>query len=821
MQAIFSSDRNKLLIKTGFIVFIFVILLILPGSRNSVDSGFEYLYSLSAGQPKPDTNIVIITISPEDINRIGPWPIKRSYYALLLNSLSQYGVKAAGLEVFLSSRLTTQAIYDNLLTREINNAGNVVLSSVAGGINRVNNKFTTDSLSHSTPKLINDKIKSGHINFIDDEGIIIPLKISGLQKTEQAFSFVLSGRQVDYPDDAVIILNMFTSWKNFKKYTLLEYFNLAQQKDSSLLSLKDKIVLTGINDPQIAPMFESYLEKDIPGVALHAFALDNLLNFRSYRTGVLFISKFIFLAFVLFILLIHHKIKWGSFFFYFLSFTAFVFITFVLFKFFHLQLSYSSFIIPLFGLIAANSIIYTIEKKQQLKVVLDESTALKNLLEQKGIQLRRLEKELNVSPGESTGLLIDRIKLLKNEIDKIKKDEKDSITFTASVENEIKEFEGIIYRSGVMENVVDMVKKSAPENANILIVGDSGTGKELVANAIHTLSKRKDKNFITVNCGALSETLLESELFGHVKGAFTGASTDKTGRFQAADKGTIFLDEIAETSENFQVKLLRVVQSGNFERVGSSKTEHADVRIVAATNKNLEEAVKERKFREDLYYRLNVIKIELPPLRERRDDIIVLAEYFLSKEDSEMKLSAASADALLNYEWRGNIRELEAVIKRAAIFSRSSGKNLIQLIDFPDDIVKGSKFSFDDLVIESLRDKKFSHSSITETAKELGNVSRTLVSENFRGVVLKTYVENNFEKETTISKIAASDDPVILKKVEAKLHTFISNIENDVARSGLHDFTQVKIEFASKYKNLPQRFHIYLDETIRKLITNT
>jgi DNA-binding NtrC family response regulator len=291
---------------------------------------------------------------------------------------------------------------------------------------------------------------------------------------------------------------------------------------------------------------------------------------------------------------------------------------------------------------------------------------------------------------------------------------------------------------------------------------------------------------------------------------------DKIGRFEAANNGTIFLDEIAETSENFQVKLLRVIQSGDFEKVGSSKSQHTNVRIIAATNKKLLHEVKAGKFREDLYYRLNVIKIELPPLRERREDIETLAVYFLNNEEKEMKLSEAALEALNKYEWKGNVRELEAVIKRAVIFARSSGRKLIQLADLPEEIVKDSKFNFDDIVIESLRSKGFSRSSIIETAKELGNVSRTIVSENFRGYSLKAFVESNFDLNVACKVIANSDEEEIIAKAKNKLNLFLKNIENDIADLNVKDFENVKSALNSKYKNLPHKFHYYLDEIIKR-----
>src|SRR5690606_17043156 len=341
---------------------------------------------------------------------------------------------------------------------------------------------------------------------------------------------------------------------------------------------RSKIVLIGASDPQIAPIFKSYFEDDIPGVALHAFALDNILNYRSFNTSTLLPSKIIFILFVVFIMFIQHKMKWGSVFFYFIIFTLFVFVTFVMFKFFHTQLSYSSFILPLAVLIVTDFIISFADKKNQLKISMDEGLALRNTLIKKENELKLLENELNMKQGDNQPL-IDKVRALKDQIEKLRKDEDDSEPAIINASAEIKRFEGIVYKSKMMDSIVDLIKKVAPEDATILILGESGTGKELAARAIHLNSRRKNENFITVNCGAISETLLESELFGHVKGAFTGASADKIGRFQAADKGTIFLDEIAETSENFQVKLLRVIQSGDFEKVGSSKTEHVDVRI--------------------------------------------------------------------------------------------------------------------------------------------------------------------------------------------------------------------------------------------------
>ncbi len=224
--------------------------------------------------------------------------------------------------------------------------------------------------------------------------------------------------------------------------------------------------------------------------------------------------------------------------------------------------------------------------------------------------------------------------------------------------------------------VIEKIKKIAPLKTTVLILGESGTGKELLARAIHYLSPRAKEPFIAINCAAIPKDLIESEIFGHEKGAFTGASDFKQGRFELADRGTIFLDEIGDMEKPLQAKLLRVLQESEFERIGGTKTIKIDVRILAASNKDLEKEVLNGNFREDLFYRLNVFPIKIPPLRERKEDIIPLAEYFLnlfSKEINKpnMSLSSDAKEMLLNYEWKGNIRELRNVIERAVILCES------------------------------------------------------------------------------------------------------------------------------------------------------
>ncbi|MBM4172311.1 MAG: PAS domain-containing protein [Ignavibacteria bacterium] len=255
------------------------------------------------------------------------------------------------------------------------------------------------------------------------------------------------------------------------------------------------------------------------------------------------------------------------------------------------------------------------------------------------------------------------------------------------------QFQGMIGHSKQMQDIFDLIEEIADSNAPVFIHGESGTGKELIANAIQKTSIRKDKPYLKINCSVFPSNLLASELFGHIKGAFTDAIKDRIGRFEIADKGTIFLDEVAEMPLQMQIQLLRVLQEGTFERVGESLTRFTDVRVIAATNVEIKDALKKGKFREDLFYRLNVIPIYLPPLREHKNDIIPLVKHFLAKFSIYYKkeineIEEHALDLLLKYSWPGNIRELENVIEYA--FVRTNKSTVIEISKLPPSLTEFS-----------------------------------------------------------------------------------------------------------------------------------
>ncbi len=376
---------------------------------------------------------------------------------------------------------------------------------------------------------------------------------------------------------------------------------------------------------------------------------------------------------------------------------------------------------------------------EELNIIFTDEE-IKNFEEIKEV-LARYPYTLFVKIGEDEGEIFD-FKIEDNEIKEI----------VSKVKKIIKEFEndkssvyttyliklfsrlGIIGRSSGMLEVYKLVDKVAELSLTVLLLGESGTGKELFAKAIHRLSRRREKPFVAINCGAIPENLLEDELFGHVKGAFTGAISDKPGKFEVANGGTLFLDEISTMTPALQVKLLRVLQEKEVERIGENKVRKVDVRVIAATNENLESLIKKGEFREDLYFRLNVFPIKIPPLRERREDIPILATYilrtFCNEEGiGEKRFSLTALRILEAYDYPGNVRELENIVKRSAVMAVK--RDVILPEDLPEEV---KKVKLDDTSKELI---------LNEEASSLTGYVQTIEKK----LILQTLEKTNWNKK--------------------------------------------------------------------------
>lgn len=750
---------------------------------------------------KPDTNIVLMTIGDEEINELG-WPLKRSYYALLLNKLQEYAPKVVGFEIFFSDINALQTIYNELLLSEIRKADNIVLSSIGVNVYPNGELFAVDSVLKSFSGYDLAGIHTGHLNVIEDKALIIPERLTDLNSSilERSFSNAVVSSYLNKIPVSVSgrSVNFLYELSEFKQISFLQFLRGTEDERRQFGFLKDKIVIVGVISQQIARSFRLG-DFIIPGLALHAFAIDNYLHSRFLNTSLYTILP-ILLLLLLFALQI--PIKQNS----------ILFCVGILF-FSGLVVAASLFNFHFdFVLFAAPALTYLLLKSFGLKI---KAGIVKSFSLVQGES-----KEVDINESRNMDLRSDS-RIEEGESAQTEAEGDFSDDDNLSIEYPVmKEYRGILYSDQKMEKMTGLIKQIASENATVLIVGESGTGKELVARAIHNDSKRAENPFIAVNCAALSESLLESELFGHVKGAFTGALSEKKGRFELADSGTIFLDEIGETNENFQVKLLRVLQSGEFERVGSGVSVKCNVRVIAATNKDPEKLVALKKFREDLYYRLNVFRINVPPLRERKNDIAGLAKYIAEREAPGIQFSDYVLKTLLENDWKGNIRELESVIKSAVIMAKFDEADRILIKHLPESLRKNLKSELGYEILMLLRKKKFSYSAINETAMELGNLSRLKVAENFRGICLKTFVNNSMNPVLTVSELAASDDREIIENVTAKLNTYLDNIKQDVKAAGVENFTECRDLLNSKYKNLPKKYHQFLDIVIKYYLKN-
>ncbi|UCE07762.1 MAG: sigma-54-dependent Fis family transcriptional regulator, partial [bacterium] len=449
-----------------------------------------------------------------------------------------------------------------------------------------------------------------------------------------------------------------------------------------------------------------------------------------------------------------------------------------------------------------------ITKEAQLKEAKSKLAEMQN----------QLKQEVTVS--EQTQRLAEE---RKNAILTLEKELRDLQAYSVREDQPPKiHFAEIVHaNTSKMADVLELVAKVSSDDIPVLILGETGTGKEMIARAIHQTSKRRNTPFVAINCGALPETLLDSELFGHEKGSFTGAQSRRRGRFELANGGTIFLDEITETTQAFQARLLRVLQDGTFERVGGEQTIKVDVRLIAATNKDLQTEMEEERFRSDLFYRLNGFPITLPPLRERMADIPLLAVHFLKKHGYHLvsAFSGRAMEILQIHHWPGNVRELENIVRRAAIMAQSEERDIIKENDLPEELsLQQTQTVYKPLelqILDMLRLVKFSRSAISQTAEALGNRDRGTITEYFRGICFEHLVKADFNIEDAAKDIAATTDEQIIKKVQAKINEYLSNLRTlSISPDETMDNEE---KLPSPFKGLPKKYHPFLKQVIEYL----
>ncbi len=861
-------DFTSIVFCAGLAIAAACIVWMLRAPMNSVEDQVTSLKYEIRGSVPADSNVVIVYIDDDAIRSLG-WPVRRNFYALMVRVLTDLQVRAIGIETMFEDQKLEYPEYDDLLAGIVDASNRVVLTSYFDSLELdapagrgtqnhegpfsfpavLGTSVTGRGLHLPFPKLLQAAEGVGHLNLGESSDIppfasvgdsLVPsfsMELVRLYAEAKRSSVVSEGTEIRIKGragtlrvgpmpDGIAALGFPGRIGMFRSYPFLEvlrsYDALRTDRPAGLplRGFKDKIVLVGVIAEGRSQFFRTPVDPHFPSIGLHATFIDNVLQSRFLHVtpSWLLFTGCLLTTFASSWVLLSLRSPWHLM--WILGFLGgLTAVSLLLFLIAGYLLPLSPFLgSSLIGIVSSLLFRQRLVKEQMEGLKLEKEQII-NELRDREAKLGLVERELlqaeEAKSADRTGELFEDIRKFKAEIRLLSSRANDMEVYHKQdgAEGNVAVFEGLVYeKNGKMKTVVDFIAKIAASDAPVLVLGESGTGKELVARAIHKNSPRSHGPFIAVNCGALSETLLESELFGHEKGAFTGAVKDRLGRFELADGGTIFLDEIGEVSEAFQVKLLRVLQEGELERVGGTRTIKVNVRVIAATNRDLRGEVQNSRFREDLYYRLNVLTIALPPLRERQTDISLLVEHFLVREGGGLRLSKNVMDALMNHQWRGNIRELESAMKRAALMAKADRRTLVATKDLPEEIAGSVKTTVpvEEQIMESLRERAFSRNAITETAAELGGLNRGTIAEYLRGECLKTFAENAFDLEKSTRHLSLSADPVINDRVRRKLVEYLNNLAEAVDLS--QPWEVARLALRPKTKNLPQRYHGFLEQ---------
>ncbi len=829
-------------------------LLPLPLNETIEDSLIDLQFKLR-GERRLADEIVLVFIGAEDVQALGGWPITRDYYGYMTHVLSRLGAKVIGFDILFDTPNRSYPEFDNIFADFMQSAGNVCLPMTFAEltherIKTVKAKLSDRMMTGRDPSFPFTKLKEraaglGFGNF--DTGPIVrqaPLVVAHGDSFVLSFGVELARlylngtRAVEATSDAVIIkddtgksysfpvdrqgrmrLNHFGDIDNLATIGFVDLLQAFERAPDSL-NFSGKIVVVAGTAPSMPILKATPLADALPAALIHATVAENLIQ-RNYLRELPALIQLVLVV----LLAVSAWLVWqtnsgklivaagvGIILLYWIAAMAFFSQAHLVLPLFYPTLAYViSFSCA--GLMQRRAADESITKLFQEQIVVKESQ-----LEEAKSRLAELQNALTrrTADSEQTRQLAEE---RQNAILALEKELRDLRTHVVPEEQFVpKQFPEIVHAANSkMAAILATVKKIGSEDIPVLLLGETGAGKEMIARAIHQSGKRRNAPFVAINCGALPENLLESELFGHEKGSFTGATSRRRGRFELADKGTIFLDEITETTPAFQARLLRVLQDGTFERLGGEQTLKVNVRVIAACNKDLPAEVEAGRFRADLFYRLNGFPITLPALRERCDDISLLATHFLKKHGyhTVAAFSDRAMEIMQAYPWPGNVRELENVVRRAAILAQSEGRNIVQVSDLPQESIEKESPQqvtvvyqpLEEQILEKLRALKFSRSAITQTAKALGNRDRGTITEYFRGICFEHLVKANYDVEAAARAIAATSEGETIGRVRTKMNEYLKNLRAFKASDAL-------------LKGLPKKYHTYLQQIIQRFDKN-
>lgn len=786
----------------------------------------------------------LVVIDEPDIQAMGGWPVTRDYYAFLVHVLSESRASAIGLDVLLDSPNRMYPEYDRMLEDFMRGSGKVVLPSVLGS------QSPGDSSGSLFP-LSGFRNAAASVGFSDlgGETVVrrIPIIAGGPDSPVPSFglamaSTAVNGRirlergrvilsapgkkdiRVPVDREGRMRLNPaggLTSIRGVRITDLLRSWEAAPDS----LDFRGALVFAAATAPSLPVLKATALDGTVPASVIQATAAENILAGNWLRDpgfllSLIWIAVWALPAFALSRLRrLRSRLLWLA-----AAVLCAGLAAAVALGVFKVVLPLHASVVFVFASAAVFRRGWAGRSNGISDALRDRIRLKEEALADAERRLDEVHSALAAEKAERMALSETSLRLGQEKEAAVLELEKQVRDLRESVEPEPRrsEFPEIVHGpQSPMIRILEAAEKVAADDIPVLIHGETGTGKELVARAVHRAGPRRDRPFIAVNCGALSEALLESELFGHERGAFTGAQSRRRGRFELAEGGTLFLDEVTETSPGFQARLLRVLQDGTFERVGGEKTLSAAVRIVAAHNRDLEKEVREGRFREDLYFRLKGFVLDLPALRERPGDIPVLARFFVSKygRDASLGISDAAMDRMAGYRWPGNVRELENTLRRAVLLARSEGRRLIQAADLPDEVrpdTGGAEpplyHPLETQVLEMLRAFRFSRSAISETARALGNRDRGTVTEHFRGLCFQFLVQSEGDLKAAASALAGSAGPEAAGRVESKMREYLGNAVRSASSEGSVP------DDAPCFRGLPQKYRPFLRKLLEEII---
>ncbi|NUO79409.1 sigma 54-interacting transcriptional regulator [candidate division KSB1 bacterium] len=826
------------------ILLICSLLAVLPYSFNQTveDTLVDVQFKLR-GPRELSEQFVVVFIGAEDIQALGGWPLTRDYYGYLMHILTSRGAKVIGFDLLLDAPQWRYPEYDS------------VLAGFFAGFDRDCLPFTFAELAPSshlfggnlpTRPWADFRKNLGGEGFSNFERTTMarraPLLAAVSDSLVPSFGFELArlfleadkdlafhsnkltlalphNRLQSFPLDehGRLRLNHFGETDHLETLSFVELLQtFSAQPDS--LDFTGKLVLVAVTDPSLCTFKSTPLAASVPASFIHLTVAENLIQQNYLREPSVFWKVLILALIVAAVWLLNRHAEqklfagMGA-----LALVAYWGLAAWLFRYGNLTLPV--FYPTLTALSSLSLAFYQRQRERRARAVVQQQLLQEQILS-KETQLeaattamaslqQRLQGELHeravLSQASRQQLEEQQRKILALE-----KQLSDLHTYAAPpTKPGLRAFAEIVHASNSpIVHVLELVAKVSGDDIPVLIQGETGTGKELIARAIHQTGKRKAAPFVPVNCGALPETLLESELFGHEKGSFTGAVARRRGRFELAEGGTIFLDEVSETSSAFQARLLRVLQEGVFERVGGEASLQANVRVLAASNRDLQQEVAQKKFRADLFYRLNGFVIVLPSLRERAVDLPLLAQHFLRKHGA-MHLTGFSEEAmaaLQNYAWPGNVRELENTVRRAALLAQGAKRTLIRREDLPKEILAPQPGvaatpiyqSLSEQILQSLRTLKFSRAAISQTAKALGNRDRGTVTEYFRGMCFESFVQAEYDVSAAAKRLAETREEEVINRVRIKLEEYLDNLRSAA-------------DLQTQCKGLPKKYHAHVE----------